>query len=157
MLRRARWNIVGCLVLLTAGSVLAQFAGPQDPASRQVASGGAARGHRGFGWLALVLVLTPDQIQTGKAIFEKAHKEGEPYRESLKESRKALTEAVKTGDKAAIDAVIDGRSPNLAAVAKIRASARADFYALLTPEQKSKLEKMGDFGRRRMRHWFGGA
>jgi Spy/CpxP family protein refolding chaperone len=88
--------------------------------------------------LIQALDLSDAQKQQAKAILQATRQQAQPLAEKLKEGRQALSAAVEAGDTA--------RIPDLAAavgnlqgkVLAIRAQGRAQLFALLTPNQKTK-------------------
>jgi Spy/CpxP family protein refolding chaperone len=102
--------------------------------------------HRGKGAerMAAFLNLNEAQKVQAKTIFESARQTSAPIRSELKEGRKALAEAVKTGrSDAEIQALADQQGRLMGQVAGIHAKAKAQFYATLSPEQKAKAEELG--------------
>ncbi len=106
-----------------------------------------AQGPRGRGnsldYLSGYLSLTDAQKTQAKTIFDAAHTASTSARGALTAAHDALTAAVKANKAdseldrlAAAAGVVEGQ------IAAIHAKANAKFYALLTPEQKSKYDTL---------------
>jgi Spy/CpxP family protein refolding chaperone len=126
--------------LLAAGLMLAQTPPP--------AAGTTPRASRGRGMLAhavRLLNLTPDQQAQAKTIFQAGQTDAKPVTAQMQSARQALANAVKSN---APDAQIDQLSaavgPLASQLAAIRTKTFAKFYAILTPEQKDKLNVVID-------------
>ncbi len=108
--------------------------------------GGPGPGNR-LDFLAGYLGLSDSQKEQAKTIFDAAQEAGEGLNGELSGAREALNAAVK---KNAADAEIDQLAAAIGVVngrlAAIQAKASAKFYALLTAEQKTKYDQMGDRG-----------
>ena len=98
--------------------------------------------------MAKRLNLTEDQKQQTRSIMQAARESSMPVVQQLRQSRQALRDAIKAGKS---DAQIDQLSANVGnlagQVAAIRAKAFAKTYALLTPEQRTKADRMADHAR----------
>lgn len=109
-------------------------------------------------FLATLLSLTDDQKTQATTIYTNAYTAGQNLSSTLQTAHQSLSDAVKTNNTGTIDQV----SANLGAVegqlTAINAKADAAFYALLTPDQKTKYDSahhggpggmgpMGGFGR----------
>ena len=122
---------------LAAGLTIAQTtAAPQA---------GAARGK---GVRAMVqkrmlkaLNLTDTQKQQAKTILQSARQTAQPLAQQLKQDRAALTAAVEAGDSAKIQELSTEMGSLRGNVLGVRSLAMAKFYALLTPDQKTKAEE----------------
>jgi Spy/CpxP family protein refolding chaperone len=127
------------IALLSCVTALAQGPGRRGP--------GAANQNR-IDFLATVLSLTDDQKQQATVIFDAAEQASTPVRESLTQQRQALNDAAKSN---AADAQIDqlaATAGNLTAqLTAIQTKAFAKFYAILTEEQKTKLDQLKATGR----------
>jgi len=115
----------------------------------------AQRGHGPGGpggnrvdFLATVLSLTDAQKTQATAIFDAAETASTSLRETHAQQRTALNDAAKSN---ASDASIDQLAATLGAtsgqLAAIQTKAFAKFYALLTTEQRTKLDALHANGR----------
>ena len=128
--------------IAAAGVLAAGFAIAQTTATPQA---GAAQGN---GVRALVqkrmlqaLNLTDTQKQQAKTIFQSARQTAQPLAQQLKQDRAALTAAVEAGDSAKIQQLSTDMGSLRGNVLGVRSLAMAKFYALLTPDQKTKAEE----------------
>lgn len=90
--------------------------------------------------IANYLQLTDAQKTQAKAIFQAANEAGQPIREQLKPMRQQLQAAITSGNSAQIDQITAGMAPLKSQLAANRAKAFSKFYAILTPDQQTKLE-----------------
>lgn len=119
-------TFTGCL--LAAGLVLAQAPAPAPGA----AAGPLRR-------LVKVLNLTPDQQTQAKSIFQAGKADTQPVAAQMKQARQALSDAVKNNvSDAQIDQLAAAVGPLSSQLAAIRTKTMAKFYAILTPEQKTR-------------------
>ena len=141
MLNR-KWLIrTGAVVLVTASVLSAQ--GP-------AAGSGPARREKARQFLSTYLELTDSQKAQAKGISDAARAQAEPIAAQLKQGRTALRDAVKAGKPdAELDALGAQQGALMGQLAAIRAKSFAKMYLLLTPEQKDKLDKLGELARRR--------
>ena len=128
--------------IAAAGVLAAGFAIAQTAAAPQA---GAAKGK---GVRALVqkrmlkaLNLTDTQKQQAKTILQSARQTAQPLAQQLKQDRAALTAAVEAGDSAKIQQLSTEMGSLRGNVLGVRSLAMAKFYALLTPDQKTKAEE----------------
>ena len=128
-----RRSVIAALALLTALPVLSQGF-----------RGGA--GNR-LDYLAGYLSLTDSQKPQAKIIFDAAATANETARGQFTAAQEALTAGVKANR---TDAELDRLAAAVGLVqgqlAAINAKASAKFYALLTPEQKTKYDALGNRG-----------
>ena len=96
-------------------------------------------------FVSALLDLTDTQKQFAKTFMTGAKAEAEPVVAQLKESRASMEDAIKTnksdaeiGDIATKSGVLVGQ------LAAIHSKAMAKFYAQLTPEQKTKVDRFHD-------------
>src|SRR5437660_10159798 len=117
--------------------------GQNDPAQNPHPKAGNHSRQSGAGMLdrmAANLNLTDAQKQQAQSIFQAARQSAEPVHAQLKQSKQALTAAVKAGaPDAEIDRLSSGLGPLMAQTTAIHTKALAKFYAILTPDQKGKL------------------
>lgn len=135
---------------LAAGMAIAQApATGSHPASRTTPSAhpGCAR----FEEMMQALDLTPQQRESAKTIFSDARQKAEPIRLAMRQNREALDAAVKANDTAQIERLATHQGELQGKALAIRSEARAKFYAMLTPEQRTKADQMHEEMRSRMR------
>lgn len=84
------------------------------------------------------LNLTDAQKQQAKTIRQNTRQQAQPLAQQLKTDRQALNAAVQAGDSAKIQQLSAQVGTLQGQVLAIRAGGRAQFYALLTPDQKTK-------------------
>ena len=136
--RTATATLLG-LVLLSATILLAQGRGRPDSEAPR---------HNPVNFLATVLGLTDDQKQQATTLFDAAEQASIPLRESLTKQRQALNDAAKSN---ASDVQIDELATVLGdlsgQLAGIRTKAFAKFYAILTADQRTKLDQLHENGR----------
>lgn len=129
------------LALLLGAAVFAQGRRGHGPGA------GGPGGNR-IDFLATVLSLTDAQKTQATAIFEAAETASSSLRETQALQRTALNDAAKSN---AADASIDQLAAALGAtsgqLAAIQTKASAKFYALLTAEQRTKLDELHANGR----------
>jgi Spy/CpxP family protein refolding chaperone len=119
------------LSFLVAGVLSAQTA----PATH------ARAGDRMMQRLTVQLNLTPDQQVQAKAIFKDAHQQTQALMPKLRQEHQAMANAVKSDNEVQIDQLSQQNSQLNAQVRAIHAKARAKFYALLTPAQKTTYDQ----------------
>ena len=105
--------------------------------------------------LAARLHLTAAQKQQARSIFAAARKSAQPVRAQIRQNKQALTEAVKSNSQADIDRISNSMAPLLAQASAIRSKAFAQFYATLTPDQKSKVDQRFSQRASGRRNWQG--
>ncbi len=155
MLTRNRTAIVIAVAVLLIASVGA-FA-----ARGALAQAGPRGGHHGMfgprlGMLATVLDLTDAQKAEAKTILDNARQASQPYVTQLREGHQQMEQAVKSGAGAQqLQQIADNQGATIAKVIGIHASAFSQFYALLTPEQKAKADKLHGQFKDRMGERFG--
>jgi Spy/CpxP family protein refolding chaperone len=139
MMRKTTAKLLAFALLLNATAALAQ--GPRGHGP------GGPRGNR-IDFLATVLSLTDAQKTQATAIFDAAETASASLRETQASQRMALNDAAKSN---AADAAIDQLAATLGAtsgqLAAIQTKAFAKFYALLTTDQRTKLDEVKANGR----------
>jgi Spy/CpxP family protein refolding chaperone len=137
-MRKMTAKLLTLALLLSATAALAQRGGRGH---------GGPRGNR-VDFLATVLSLTDAQKTQATAIFEEAETASTTLRETQATQRQALNDAAKSN---AADATIDQLAATLGStsgqLAAIQTKAFAKFYALLTTEQRTKLDELKSNGR----------
>jgi Spy/CpxP family protein refolding chaperone len=88
------------------------------------------------------LNLSADQKTQAKAIFQAAKQAGAPIRTQLQANRQAMVAAIKAGDAAQIQSLATAGGALQGQLMANRASAMAKLYAMLTPDQQTKLDQM---------------
>jgi len=101
-----------------------------------------ARHNHQHGRLAAALNLTDTQKTQMKSIFQSARQSAQPVRQQLKQTRQSLQAAVKAGDSNQIQQFAATEGTELGQLAAIHASARAQMFKMLTPEQQQKLSTL---------------
>ena len=140
--------------LVLAGSALAGEGGPAKPAAAgqrgELRGAGKEAGGRLHG-LREELNLTPEQKQQiGKILKEQ--KDGiVAAAKDLHAKRQALREAIRAEqvDEQKIRAAADALGKSIANAAVLRAQCRHEIYAVLTPEQRAKLDKAAEEAEKR--------
>ena len=84
------------------------------------------------------LNLTADQKSQAKAIRQTTKQQAQPLAQQLKQQRQALTAAVEAGDSSKIQQLSTQVGTLQGQVLAVRSAGMAQFYALLTPDQKAK-------------------
>ena len=126
---------------LSAALVLAQPPGehgrpggpPPDPQTRI---------QNRVNFLATLLSLTDDQKAQATTIFTNAYTAAQSASSSVQTARQSLSDAVKKNDTATIDQVSATIGSAEGQITAINAKADAAFYAILTPDQKTKYDAM---------------
>jgi Spy/CpxP family protein refolding chaperone len=128
--------------IATIGVLAAGFAIAQTTATPQAKPAGAqnirAQVHRR---MIKALNLTDAQKQQAQTIFQSAKQTVQPLASQLKTDRAAMAQAVKAGDMAKIQQLSTDMGSLRGTVMSTRLQAQAKFYALLTPDQKTKAEE----------------
>jgi Spy/CpxP family protein refolding chaperone len=128
--------------LLAAGLAAAQSA-PSNPPSANPGNGQWQ--HHGSGQMFSALQLTDAQKTQAQQIFQALHANAQTLETQLRGVHEQLASAVKNG---APDAQIDqlsSQAGNLnGQLTAMRTKAIARFYNILTPDQKTKADAMGD-------------
>ena len=137
----ARGMVVSVFALasiLLAESAFGQFAGFGGGGGRGRGPGGKGRmGMRGA-MVAEFLGLTEAQQADIKKIRTAARDQSKPVRKQLRDNRKALGQAVKTGETAKIDVLATEHGKLRGQLVAIGAKTRVDVKNVLTPEQQQK-------------------
>jgi Spy/CpxP family protein refolding chaperone len=121
---------------LAAGAVFAQ-----------TARGGLAQGKQGLGAnlrqrVMKNLNLSDAQKTQAKAIFQEAKQAAAPIRTQLHENRQAMASAIKSNNTSQITALARAAGTLQGQLMEIRSTGTAKFYAILTPDQQTKLNQM---------------
>ncbi len=140
-------------LVLLAGTALAAagMLNAQAMPGRVGAGGGdAPRLGRMQQFLAVSLDLTEAQQAQAKEIFAAARASAAPLVAQLRSGRQEMAAALKANQPdAELDRIASRQGVLLGQLAAIRAKAQAKFYALLTPAQRDKAEKLKSLRGRR--------
>ena len=98
--------------------------------------------HHQQGRFAQELNLTDAQKTQMKSIFQAARQSAAPVRQQLQQTRQSLQAAVKAGDSNQIQQLSATEGTEMGQLTAIRASARAQMFKMLTPEQQQKLSTL---------------
>jgi Spy/CpxP family protein refolding chaperone len=132
MLTRKKVLSLGAAVLAGAGLLAAQ----------------APRFHHGdpshrLQMLATALDLTDAQKQQAQVIFDAARQQSQPVAAQLKQGHESMAAAIKAGKpESDLDQIAAQQGALVGQLAGIHAKAFSKFYALLTPDQKTKADKL---------------
>jgi protein CpxP len=159
-----------CLTMVIGVSVLAMAKAPPDGSESLVAEEGPPQagwckgkgrhsGHR-LEMMAEVLDLTDEQRTQIKEIVAAEWKATKPLVRQLREKHKELREATQgvAFDEAAVRGLAAGQAETVTELIVAKARAKSKIFAVLTPEQQAKAEKIRPLweGRRGHRRGFGG-
>ncbi len=133
MFTRKSFLVLGAATLVGAGIVVAQaphFGFGGDPSHR-------------INMLATALDLTDAQKAQAQTLFDAARQQAEPVAAQLKQGHQTLAAAIKAGKSDAdLEQIASQQGALMGQMAGIHAKAFAKFYATLTPEQKTKADKL---------------
>ena len=125
---------------LAAGMALAQApATGTRPAPQRVPFAHPVFGHE---QMMQALNLTTVQQQQANTIFGDARQKAEPIRQEMRQNREALHAAVKANNTSQIERLSSHQGELQGKALAIRSEAMAKFYAILTPEQRTKADQM---------------
>jgi Spy/CpxP family protein refolding chaperone len=82
--------------------------------------------------------LTKAQKHQAKTIRQATRQQAQPLAQQLKQNRQSLTAAIQAGDTAQIQQLSATVGTLTGQVLAVRSAGKAQFYALLTPDQKAK-------------------
>ncbi|MBV8841544.1 MAG: Spy/CpxP family protein refolding chaperone [Bryobacterales bacterium] len=154
------------MTALMAGTLVAQAPNPSGtgqtggadqsgsaPARSQSRSTAAqSRSERRANWVVQELTrelnLTPDQQSQIRGIFADAHKNQQALEPKIRQEHLALKSAVKSGNDAEIDRILESNSQLNTQLLSMHVKAMAKAYKVFTPEQQTKFDQMD-------RNWFG--
>ena len=134
--------------LMLSGSIFAEE-GSEKGEKRGACGkrGGFQRGHHGrgnrAGMICKFLGLTEEQIEQAKEIREANAEKMKKLAEAMREAQKAIREASHADDidEAAIRDLASNAADAMAEMAILRAEMKQSFQAILTDEQKAKIEE----------------
>ena len=152
MAKRTTWAAALGLALAVAGAGTVAVAGEGEGGHRGWHGRGGPGGFRGF----RALDLTEEQRTQAKAIFDEQRKASEPQRAQMHELRTQMREQLDSGkaDPTAIGQLAIQAHAIGQQLREARERGHERLLAILTPEQKAKLEQMKSergnrgFGRR---------
>jgi Spy/CpxP family protein refolding chaperone len=125
---------------LAAGMALPQApATGTRPAPQRVPFAHPVFGHE---QMMQALNLTTVQQQQANTIFGDARQKAEPIRQEMRQNREALHAAVKVNNTSQIERLSSHQGELQGKALAIRSEAMAKFYAILTPEQRTKADQM---------------
>ena len=140
------------MAALASGMVFAQSPAPSNPPQPPAQHRQWNRGQR-FERAATQLNLTDDQKQQARSIWQAARASSQPLAQQLRQSRQAVRDAVKAGKSGADLDQLTANVGNLAGqMATLRTKAFSQFYAMLTPDQRTKADQMADHVRGMFMH-----
>jgi Spy/CpxP family protein refolding chaperone len=84
------------------------------------------------------LDLTAAQKQQAKTILQGTKQQAQPLAAQIKQQRQSLNAAIQSGDTAQIQQLSTSLGTLHGQLLAIRSAGKAQFYALLTPDQKTK-------------------
>lgn len=137
---KRNWMKLVTVAALAAGIALAQ-APVTNPATQPTHRQGAARGNARR-HMFQALNLTDAQKQQARSIFAESRKSTEPLRQQLHQNRQALGAAAKANDNAQIASLSKSSGELRSQLKAARTQTMAQFFQILTPEQRAKAEKM---------------
>ena len=133
---------------LAAGMALAQApAAGTQPGPQKTPFRHPVFGHEE---MAQSLNLSAAQKQQAKTIFDESRQKAQPIREEMRQNREALHTAVKANNTSEIHRLSSHLGELQGKVMAIRSEANAKFYAILSPEQRTKWDEMHQRMRQRM-------
>jgi Spy/CpxP family protein refolding chaperone len=94
---------------------------------------------RAYLWLTNQLDLTEAQKSQAKETYRGAWQNAKPVMEQLRQNRKAMSEAIKANDMAKIRQLAATQGDLTGQVTALRAESQAQFYQVLTPDQRAKM------------------
>lgn len=105
------------------------------------------RPHPGAGghfqqFIATALDLTDAQKAQAKTIFDAARTQAQPLTQQLKQGHQNMAAAVKANDAAQIQSLATAQGALMGQLAAIHGKAMAQFYQILTPDQKAKADAL---------------
>ena len=83
------------------------------------------------------LNLSATQKQQAKTIFQNSRQQAQPVAQQLKQDRQSLSAAIQSGNTAQIQQLSTAMGALQGQLLAIRSNGRAQFFAMLTPDQKT--------------------
>jgi Spy/CpxP family protein refolding chaperone len=94
---------------------------------------------RAYLWLTNQLNLTDAQKSQARETYRGVWQNAKPVMEQLRENRKAMSEAIKANDSAKIRQLAATQGDLTGQLTALRAEGQAQFYQMLTPDQRAKM------------------
>jgi Spy/CpxP family protein refolding chaperone len=140
---------IAAAVALAAGVLFALQtpATGTEPAPRQAPLEHPVFGHQ---QMMQALNLTTAQQQQAQTIFGDANQKAQPLQQEMRQNREALFAAVKANNTSQIERLSSQQGELQGKAMAIRSEAMAKFYAILTPEQRTKADQIHQQMRQRM-------
>ncbi|MDX2152939.1 MAG: Spy/CpxP family protein refolding chaperone [Bryobacteraceae bacterium] len=139
------------MVTLAAGALMAQGLRGKGPGSFM-----EGRGQR-LEMLATFLDLTPVQKEQMEKIMQASRGEAKPFVEQLRKGHDEMSAAVKAGKPdAELQRIAEAQGAIVGKLIAVHAQGMSQAYALLTPDQKAKADKLHDQLKSRFAGRFGG-
>ena len=137
---------------LIASTAMAQTPAPAQPGpstaqSTQMKSHRRAMGGPQLGRLTRQLNLTVDQQNQARSIFQAARAQAKSAAPQVRAERQQMSDAIKSGNEAQIDRLTQQNAQLNSINRANHAKAMAKFYAILTPDQKTKFDTLQARGR----------
>ena len=120
---------------MATGLALAQTPAPAPHAARPPHA--AMRQH-----MMQALNLTDAQKEQAKSIFQQARTNAQPFRQELRQNHQAMVQAIHSDDEATIQRLSKTQGDLTSKILANRNVAAAQFYKILTPEQRAKADQM---------------
>lgn len=140
---RIPWIRFAAAPILASGLLVAQTPAPA-PAQPRAQHRQERRGQM-FERMAAKLNLTDAQKTQAKSIWQSARESAQPVAQQLRQARLALRQAAKAGQPAAtIDQLAANAGQLSGQLTAVRAKAFEQFYAMLTPEQRTTADELGN-------------
>lgn len=92
------------------------------------------------------LALTPAQKQQAKSISQNTRQQVQPLAQQLRQDRQSLKTAIQANDSAQIQQLSTAMGTIRGQVIGLRSTGRAQFFAMLTPDQKAKAAQFAPKG-----------
>jgi Spy/CpxP family protein refolding chaperone len=130
--------------ILASGMLMAQAPAPPAPAQPPAQHRQWQRGQM-FDRMAAKLNLTDAQKGQAKSIWQSARESSRPVAQQLRQAHVALRQAAKAGKPAAeIDQLAANAGQLTGQLAAVHTKAFEQFYAMLTPEQRTTADQLGN-------------
>jgi Spy/CpxP family protein refolding chaperone len=133
------------LSVLMAGGLMAQTPAPAPSSAQDHLARRAAAVNRS-GWMLQRLTkrldLTADQQARAKAIFADSRQQSKALAPRLREERSALKAAIQSDSESQIDLITAKNAQLTAQIEAVHVKAMAKVYAMLTPDQQARFNRM---------------
>jgi Spy/CpxP family protein refolding chaperone len=128
------------MILMTAALAFAQGPGGRGPGGGGTPPDPAKMIEMRVSMLATHLSLTDAQKTQATKIFTDAQTASQTARDDMKAAHDSMADAVKSNNSAAIDQLARDIGAATTQLTSIESKAQAAFYAILTAEQKAKMD-----------------